>query len=126
MKYTRQVDGKVWMWHFHHDTLVEPVRPTWRDRGDLLTGLAIRRAIQDRVNYIKQEKDPAEHARRLRLLKPVVGQLPERFVHAVEAASPYSGVRVAWRDVLALHKQECKRCPWNGRTIFAKKRAKKR
>jgi peptidoglycan hydrolase CwlO-like protein len=53
------------VWHIHHDKLVE-----WTDDLD------------ERIEYVKGNKAPAEVETRLRLMKPVQGQLPEVFVKA--------------------------------------------
>ena len=60
--------------------------------------------IRARINYIKKEKQKGEVALRLKLLKPVLGKIPK--------------TEKGWER---LHKQECKNCPWNGKTIFPNK-----
>ena len=104
-----------WAWHVHHGTLVEQLRGQ--------DGLAARQG------YIQEEKPYKERARRLRLLKVVKNQ--ELIDHLKKAGSqvtydlPADLRKVIRRGlnqaINALHAYECKRCPWDGRTIFPKK-----
>jgi len=121
---------KGFYWHIHHDVLCE-----WS--GD----------IDERIRYIKDQKPENERALRLRLMKPVKGKLPARFVKAWEARDKaweayekageacdkaweawekaweaWEKAREARKDELeALHKKECRGCPWDGKTLFPKK-----
>lgn len=61
--------------------------------------------LKNRIAYIKKEKPKGEVKLRLKLLKKVK-----------EKKLP-----VTKEDWEKLHKKECKRCPWNGSTIFPKK-----
>ena len=79
----------IW-WHVHHEVLWE----------------VLTEPIRNRINYIKEYKPKAEIKLRLKLLKPVLGEIPND--------------EKGWE---ALHKKECKKCPWNGKTIFPKKKA---
>src|ERR1039458_2273611 len=74
-------------WHIHHETLYE-----W-----------ITEPIRARINYIKENKPKDEITLRLKLMKPVLGDIP------TDAKG--------WEK---LHKKECG-CGWNGKTIFTKK-----
>ena len=56
-------------WHIHHDVLVEPLTEP----------------IENRIDFIKQDKPKAEIVLRLKLLKPVKGKLPIEVVKAWEA-----------------------------------------
>ena len=56
-------------WHIHHDVLVEYTTAP----------------IEERIWYIQEHKPPEEVAVRLRLLKPVVGELPESFAAAAKS-----------------------------------------
>ena len=56
-------------WHIHHDVLVEYTTAP----------------IEERIWYIQEHKPPEEVAVRLRLLKPVVGELPKAFAAAAKA-----------------------------------------
>jgi len=56
-------------WHIHHDLLVEPLTNN----------------IEQRREFIRQYKPKHEQALRLRLLKPVKGQLPAEVVEAGKA-----------------------------------------
>ncbi len=59
--------------------------------------------VRARINYIKSDKPKNEVELRLQLMKPVLGKIPS--------------TDKGWEK---LHKQECKKCPWNGKTIFSK------
>ena len=72
-------------WHVHHEKLVEHLTEP----------------VRARINYIKENKPEKEIETRLKLLKPVLGKIPND--------------EKGWEK---LHKQECKDCPWNGKTIF--------
>ena len=116
-----------WYWHVHHDVLLE-----WCTDYD------------KRVSYIRRYKPGKERALRLRLFRPVQGDLPPDLV-AAEAAYDKAGVArdkawaayyraeaacdKAWAacdkagvarkgELEALHAAECPGCPWNGQTIF--------
>ena len=106
-----------WAWHVHHRTLLEQLN----DANGLV----------DRQSFIKHDKPYKERARRLRLLKIVKNQ--ELMVN-LEASSALAynlprdvqkkmraGIR---RAVKVLHDHECKKCPWDGRTIFPKAKVK--
>jgi len=117
---------KGFYWHIHHDVLCE-----WSDD------------IDERIRYIKTYKPENERALRLRLMKPVKGKLPVRFVEAyVKAWVAYEkagalgkawvayykaqeALGKAWEackdELEALHKKECRGCPWDGKTLFPKK-----
>ena len=132
---------KQWVWHVHHDVLLEPLTEP----------------IENRIAHIKEDKPKEEQATRLRLLKPVAGQIPADQdkaqadwdkAHADQDKAWADGDK-AWADgdkaradlnkaqadqdkaqadqdkaqadpaVEALHEKECPGCPWNGRTIFS-------
>lgn len=111
-------------WHIHHDKLLE-----WSSN------------IEERIEYIKKNKPANEQELRLRLLKPVVGKLPKEVVVAeaayYEAEVAYDKAVVAWdkawaaydkakaayrAEIEALHARECPNCPWNGKTIFLRRK----
>ena len=78
-------------WHVHHEVLVEQLTEPLRAR----------------INYIKANKPKNEIETRLKLLKPVLGQIPT--------------TEKGWER---LHKKECEKdCPWlKGQgTIFPKR-----
>ena len=90
--------SRRWAWHVHHDTLVELVIPS----------------LKDRVVWIKENKDPNEKPLRLKLLRYVKGEVRLRRLIRKCARVPR---RIAIRR---LHRRECVPwCPWNGRTIFS-------
>ena len=111
-------------WHIHHDVLLEVANEP----------------IENRIAYIKSEKPKDEIETRLRLLKPVKGELPKKLIDAREdygqerkdydlAQEAYVQAGEApdqeWKackpQVEALHKIECPDCPWDGKTIFPKR-----
>ena len=111
-------------WHTHHDVLVDvEIVP-----------------IEKRIKYIKENKLKDEIELRLKLLRPVKGELPKEVVSAGKDCKKtwedYDDKKKAWGDYLkakrnylevlrdykeeinALHKEECPDCPWDGRSIF--------
>ena len=117
-------------WHIHHDTLIEPlIEP-----------------IKNRIKHIKGNKPKNEIELRLKLLKPVEGELPKEFIDAWqkygetrqkygEARQKYEEAKqrceearqkcVEERDspqIFALHEKECPNCSWDKeqKTIFPK------
>ena len=57
-----------WYWHIHHDVLLEESED-----------------IEERINYIRNDKPICEIKTRLRLLREVVGKLPPEFVKVARA-----------------------------------------
>ncbi len=122
------VPAGVPCWHIHHGTLLEESYEP----------------LEKRANYIRAAKPPLEVERRLRLMRPVQGQLPEEVAKAArqecKAAKAYSRTPFScgpkysfWlgahnrlheardkhaTEIAALHKAECPNCPWDGNTIF--------
>lgn len=104
----------VWYWHIHHNALVEQATMP----------------ISHRKRFIEDHKRYSEIDIRLKLLRRVKNQkflhdaLDER-LHGREGSYAYeAAVRAVAhsRDVKALHRRECKSCPWNGKTIFPKEK----
>ena len=85
-------DSTDYWWHIHHEVLYE-----W-----------LTEPVRARINYIKTEKakneTPEQIELRLKLLKPVLGKIPS--------------TQKGWEK---LHKTECKKCPWDGKSIFPRK-----
>ena len=71
-------------WHIHHDVLVEYTTAP----------------IEERIRYIQGHKPPEEVAVRLRLLKPVVGELPESFAAAAKSLDAAEKASDAARQTL--------------------------
>ena len=104
--------------HVHHKVLME-----------FLT-----EPLQNRQRYIREEKPECQREVRLRLLRPVRGKLPPAVEQAWAAyRERWSCSRKSWlayrkalRDyapeIEALHKVECPNCPWDGKTIFPRKK----
>lgn len=104
-----------YFWHVHHEILAEP-----SDN------------IEERIEYIKNNKSSEEIEIRLRLLKEVKGQLPRAYAEAWkayddagkardDACKAYAEAGKAYAcEIEALHKIECPDCPWDGKTIFPK------
>ena len=112
------MNNEQWAWHVHHRILVEQLRGQ--------DGLA------ERQDYIREEKPHKERARRLRLLKVVKSQELINNLK-VDSQTAYDLLpndvrkvirRGLTRAINALHAHECKRCPWNGKTIFPRKKVK--
>ena len=117
-------------WHVHHETLIEPLTEP----------------IENRIAYIKEYKPASQVELRLRLLKPVQGELPaalnkakaardKAFTAYAKAWAAYDKARAAldkaraaldkaraacMPEIEALHAIECPDCPWDGTTIFPK------
>ena len=100
-------------WHIHHLVLVE-----------LAT-----EPITNRRRFIKLIKSESEVPTRLRLLKRVKGKLPDAVVKAgrkyvdTQSHSLFSYQRALRKPankkaIEKLHRKECKKCPWDGETIF--------
>ena len=75
-------------WHIHHDILFENLTES----------------LKNRIDYIRRNKQEEEIATRLKLLKKVKCKNKDLPI-----------TKAGWEK---LHKEECKKCPWNGKTIF--------
>ena len=83
--------------------------------------------LEARRTQIEKIKSEHELPTRRRLMKPVVGQLPEEFVIACEvmnaARETWAAREAAYTkhkaEIEQLHAAECPDCPWNGETIFS-------
>ena len=104
-----QKDERVWVWHFHHHTLAESLRP----QGHITPGL-ISDIIEVRNTDFRRKPWYEQQLRRL-LFRPIQGAL------------------TLWRGAISesslfqLHARECRKCPWKGRrvtggTIFTARR----
>jgi len=110
-------------WHIHHDVLYE-----WTND------------IQERIDYIRKEKPQDEIKTRLRLMKPIKGNLPDEFDKAqeayvkaweayvkaseayVKASEAHDKAWEAFKPKLeTLHKKECGCEEWNGARLIFKK-----
>ena len=117
---------KGFYWHVHHDKLLE-----WCYDRD------------ERIEYIRKDKPKHEIKLRLKMFKPVRGKLPAEVVKARESHDKakeayYKAEKAydkAWeaygksiekhkKAIERLHEKECTNCPWDGRTIFPKKKVK--
>ncbi len=121
------MNNQGFCWHCHHEVLLEYCHD-----------------FPGRVDYIRRCKPTHEQKLRLRLFKPVKGELPEEVVKARQA---YAGARQAYDEarqaydearqacteairayekaiaknmpaIKELHTRECPNCPWDGKTIF--------
>ena len=103
-----------WAWHVHHMTLVEQLYGPY--------------GLTNRQHHIKTTKPGRERARRLRLLKVVQNQA---LIVSLQAGLDINCLPIHVRRkirkalgvaILALHDHECPKCPWDGTTIFPKKK----
>lgn len=107
-------------WHVHHGVLVE-----WCF------------GYKERVEFIKTGKPQKEVEMRLKLFKPVQGELPRPVIEAKQACEKakqacykvwqaYDKAKQAYNETLVsnkreierLHTAECPNCPWDRHTIF--------
>jgi len=122
-------DGpQVFVWHVHHDTLMEPLTEP----------------IAERVKFILETKPSCEIETRLRWLAPVIGPLPGKWAEAQvawakalaevdkaaaeldKALIELDKARAEWHkaraechaELEALHAQEHPGCPWDGTSLF--------
>ena len=96
----------MYAWHVHHTRLYE----TLNDGG-----------LAERQQYIKRGKPAKERPRRLRLLQPVKNQELLSALDAAKWASSSAGILRRLNNIInTLHSEECKRCTWDGKTIFPK------
>ena len=94
----------MFAWHVHHTRLYETLQGG---------GLA------ERQKYIRKEKPSNERPRRLRLLQPVKNQELLSALVAATGAGPSAGIHRRLNNIIhTLHSEECKRCTWDGKTIF--------
>jgi hypothetical protein len=89
--YLRGAKGLKLYWHVHHEILVENLTEP----------------LKNRIAYIKAEKPEEEIKIRLKLLKRVKCKVTE-----------LPNTEKGWER---LHKKECPKCPWDGKTIFPRK-----
>lgn len=94
-------------WHVHHDVLLEYCY-----------------SYKERVDFIKRCKPKSERKTRLRLFKPVKN-VP-KWVEKANKATLWQDVSSGkYKKIIeALHRKECPDCPWDGKTIFPKEKAK--
>ena len=123
-------------WHLHHEKLVEPLR-----EGTTL---------EERLRYIEDSKDKTERALRLKLIKKVIlpkgSPILKAYNEYREAANAHDKIHdkegkdctsaldkvkateVIWYNIITnnspelikLHKQQCKNCPWDGNSILTR------
>ena len=96
----------TYIWHFYHN--------------QLMTAIFHSTPVKQRRINIKAMKPIGEWPLRLRLLKIVKGKIPIKITKKVWIQF-HQGSRYNFNDnktVMALHKKECKNCPWDGCTIF--------
>jgi hypothetical protein len=89
-----------WVWHVHHEILVEPLTEP----------------IENRIAYIKSYKPPEEVPTRLRLMKPVRGDIspPEYWLKAEakcqEAYAKWEEAYAKWREADAKWQEAHAKC----------------
>ena len=119
-------------WHVHHEVFYEKLTEP----------------LQNRIDYVKRDKNQSEVPTRLKLMRPVLEQAALKKADSaytdsskayeaalaklkkarpgadydkasVEAEKALEGLRKAGKPVYALHRQECEPdCPWDGVTIL--------
>ena len=112
----------------------------WHKYHEIILSLSFDPILRRR-NIIRKTKPPKEVPLRLRLLKPVKGKLPVAVLKAAKelrvvqtdaglfnykyASDKFYAALSDKRNketIEKLHRKECKRCPWDGKTIFPKQR----
>ena len=96
----------TYIWHMYHNQLV--------------TAIFYSSPIKKRREQIRINKPPSEHKLRFHLLKLIKGKIPASITKTIWD-DYHKGCRYDFanhKSVIALHKKECKNCPWNGQTIF--------
>ena len=103
-------------WHVHHDKLCERLTEPIESRIECIRDNKPKNEIDTRLRLLKVVKDQARAERALKKYNAIVSK-PRSDYDAIESK--------AWSDsgLDALHKKECKKCPWDGKTIFPKKEA---
>ena len=128
MKMKNNTPKIQFVWHCHHDILLEPLIESFGAR----------------VKYIKNYKPKEGQKLRLRLFKKVKGKLPPLTAERQRAFAEWQRAFAEWQMAIAgwqraitkwrmafaewckkyakeinkLHKKECPNCPWTGKTIF--------
>ena len=103
-------------WHVHHDKLCERLTEPIESRIECIRDNKPKNEIDTRLRLLKVVKDQARAERALKKYNAIVSK-PRSDYDAIESK--------AWSDsgLDALHEEECKDCPWDGKTIFPKKEA---
>jgi len=136
-------------WHVHHDKLCERLTEPIESRIECIRDNKPKNEIDTRLRLLKVVKDQARAERALKKYNAIASK-PRSDYNAIasKAWSEYNAIRSkaqskynaieskaryeydaieskAWSDsgLDALHKKECKKCPWDGKTIFPKKEA---
>ena len=83
-------------WHIHHDRLIERfIEP-----------------IETRIAVINKDKPINQIPLRLKLMKPVIGPLPEGFEEMYNKYNQDKYVFIS-KEIIELHDKECPDCPWS-------------
>ena len=136
-------------WHVHHDKLCERLTEPIESRIECIRDNKPKNEIDTRLRLLKVVKDQARAERALKKYNAIRSKAGSDYnAIASKAWSEYNAIRSkaqskydaivskprseydaieskAWSDsgLDALHKKECKKCPWDGKTIFPKKEA---
>lgn len=112
----------------------------WHSGHTHLLSFMTKQDMEDRITFIPANKPAHQIATRLRLLKPVLGKLPDGLMEAMrvfwnpcyaeamripnQATYVYNKAeRVYGDEINTLHAIECPNCPWDGKTMFPEKSA---
>ena len=88
--------------------------------NQLMTPIFYSAPIKKRREQIKANKPDSEHALRIKLLKRIKGKISARITKMLWN-NYHAGIRsdlTNEKAIIKLHKKECKKCPWDGETIF--------
>jgi hypothetical protein len=124
------VPAGVICWLLHHQTLIEVTTEP----------------MAGRIRFVKESKSSEEIPIRLKWMRPVWGKLPVSVVDAgrrlvavqksldknwtPRASNSLRAASMAWsravkrcqKSIEKLHALECPGCPWNGETLFPRRR----
>jgi hypothetical protein len=107
MKIEAEVSGEVILGKVEKPNPIPPTKYYWHIHHKQLFEL-MTEPIENRINYIKENKPQSQVELRLRLLHEVKDE------KALKKAMTTNNHAL----IEELHKKECPNCTWNGKTIF--------
>lgn len=137
-------NGIEFAWHIHHNTLVEPLISPYRDRVTYIQTCKPLAEREIRLRLFKKVRGalPPKYVEAARAhdkaekdsVKAWLAHEKSRYYDSCDKAwLTYSKAEQAYYktmrlykeaekscqdEILKLHAQECRNCPWNGETIF--------